>query len=144
MEAGDYHDPMLLNLEENSIRQRDALQRGDGLDKRREIVTDVPLRFRRQRRPHARNAHQAADECCHTMPALPANPHSPLASKRPGASLLLKQSCLALLPRDYIGRVLLVPSDSVIQFVPLRIRQRYSVRFQALPDRVQQLCLFGR
>ena len=125
-------------------KESDALPRGDGCDKRPEIATDVPLSFRRQPGPPARNAPQDADECCHTMPALLANPHLPLASKRPGASLFLKQSRLDLLPRDYIGRVLLVPSDSVIKLVPLRIRQRYRVRFQALPDRVQQLCLFGR
>src|ERR1700690_1646868 len=55
----------------------------------------------------------------------------------------LKQSRPDLLPRDDIGRVLLMPGDSVIKLRPLRIRQRCRVRFQALPDRIRQYCLLG-
>ena len=36
-------------------------------------------------------------------------------------SRLLKQACPDLLPRDDIGWVLLMPSDSVIKFRPLRV-----------------------
>ena len=36
---------------------------------------------------------------------------------------------------------LLMPSDSVIKLPPLRIRQRYRVGFQALPDRIQKFRL---
>ena len=46
-----------------------------------------------------------------------------------------------LLPRDDIGWVFLTPSDAVVKLRPLRIRQRYRVRFQALPDRIQQFRL---
>ena len=72
---------------------------------------------------------------------LPANPHSHLVSRRPGVSRFLKQTRPDLLPRDDIGRVLLMPGDSVIKLRPLRIRQRYRIRFQALRDRIQQFCL---
>ena len=34
-----------------------------------------------------------------------------------------------------------MPSDSVIQFGALLVRKRYSVRFQAFPDCIQQLSL---
>jgi len=34
-----------------------------------------------------------------------------------------------------------MPSNAVIKLRPLRIRQRYCVRFQTFPDRIQQLCL---
>ena len=37
-----------------------------------------------------------------------------------------------------------MPSDSVIKLGPLSIRQRYRVRFQALPDRIQQFRLLRR
>ena len=54
-------------------------------------------------------------------------------------SRLLKQARPDLLPRDDIGRVLLVPGDAVIKLGPLRIRQECRVCFQALPDRIQQV-----
>src|SRR5450759_1587746 len=102
---------------------------------------NVPLSPQPWPRPQTRNAPQAQGECCHTIPALPANPHSPLVSRQPGVSRFLKQARPDLLPRDDIGRVLLMPSDSVIKLRPLRIRQRYRVRFQTLPDRIQQFRL---
>jgi len=34
-----------------------------------------------------------------------------------------------------------MPSDAVIELCPLRIRQRYRVRFQAFLDRIEQFCL---
>ena len=77
------------------------------------------------------------------MPSRQANPHSHLESRRPGASRFLKKARPDLLPRDDIGRVLLMPSDAVLKLRPLRIRQRCRVRFQALPDRIQQFCLLG-
>ncbi len=89
----------------------------------------------------ARSAPQAAGLCCRTMPALPANPHSPLVSRQPGVSRFLKQARPDLFPGDDIGRVLLVASDAVIKLCPLRIRQGSRVRFQAFPDRIQQFCL---
>src|SRR5271165_5758813 len=64
-----------------------------------------------------------------------------IASRRPGVSRFLKQARPDLLPRDDIGRVLLMPGDAVIKLRPLRIRQRCRVRFQALPDRIQQFRL---
>jgi hypothetical protein len=102
---------------------------------------DVPRSSQPWPRPLTRNAPQAAGECCHTMPALPANPHSPLGSRRPGVSRFLKQARSDLLPRDDIGRVLLMPSDAVIKLGSLRIRQRYRVRFKAFPDSIQQFRL---
>ena len=38
-----------------------------------------------------------------------------------------------LLPGDDIGRILLRPSEPVIELGVLRARERYRVRFQALP-----------
>jgi len=122
-------------------RESAALPHGDGSGRRQGIVMDVPLVPQPRPRPPTRNAPQVPGECCHTMPALPANPHSPLVSRRLGVSRFLKQARPDLLPRDDIGRVLLMPSDSVIKLRPLRIRQRYRVCFQALPDRIQQFCL---
>ncbi len=75
------------------------------------------------RRPPAQNAPQAPGECCHTRTALPANPHSPLGSRRPAVSRFPKQTSPDLLPRDDIGRVLLMPSDAVVKLHPLRIRE---------------------
>ena len=118
-----------------------ALQHGDGSGIRQGIAMDVPPLPQPWPRPPTRNAPQAPGECCHTTPALPANPHSPLVSRRPGVSRFLKQARPDLLPRDDIGRVLLMPSDAVIKLRPLRIRQRYRVRLQALPDRIQQFRL---
>jgi len=37
-----------------------------------------------------------------------------------------------------------MPSDAVIKLRSLRIRQRSRIRFQALPDRIQQFCLLRR
>jgi hypothetical protein len=34
-----------------------------------------------------------------------------------------------------------MPGDSVIKLCSLRIRQRHRIRFQTLPDRIQQFCL---
>jgi hypothetical protein len=56
-------------------------------------------------------------------------------------SRFLKKARPDLLPRDYIGRAFLMPGDAVIELRPLRIRQRCRVRFQALPDRIQQFGL---
>jgi hypothetical protein len=118
-----------------------ALPHGDGLGERQEIATDVPLSPQLLLRPPTQNAHQAADEYCRTRPAQPANPHSPLESRRLGASRFLKQIRSDLLPRDDIRRVLFVPSNSVINLRALRIRQRHHIRFQAFPYRVQQFRL---
>src|SRR5271166_2956637 len=74
----------------------------------------------------------------------PANPHSPLVSRRPVASRFLKQPRPDLRPGQDIGRVLLMPSDAVIELRPLRIRQRCRVRFQAFPDGIEQFCLLRR
>ena len=95
-------------------------------------------------RPPARSAPQAVGECCHTRPAHPANPHSPLVSRQPGESRSLKQASPDLLPGEDSGRILLMPSDAVIELRPLRIRQRYCVRFQAFPDCIEQFCLLCR
>src|SRR5260370_23047104 len=75
------------------------------------------------------------------MPALPASPRAHPVPRRKGALRFLKQPRLDLLPRDDTGWVLHMPSNAVIELRPLRIRQRYRVRFQAFPDRVQQFCL---
>src|SRR5581483_5372607 len=48
-----------------------------------------------------------------------------------------------LLPRDDIGRVLLVPADSVIKLGALGVGQRCRVRFQALPHRIKQFRFLG-
>ncbi len=122
-------------------RESAALRRGDGSGGRQGIVVDAPRLPQLWPRPPTQNAPQAPGECCHTMPALPANPHSPLVSRRPEVSRFLKQARPDLLPRDDVGRVFLMPTDSVIKLRPLRIRQRYRVRFQALPDRIQQFRL---
>ena len=122
-------------------RESAALPHGDGSGRQRGIATDVPLLPQPWPRPQTRNDPLAPAECCHTTPALPANPHSPRVSRRPGLSRFLKQARPDLVPRNDIGRVLLMPGDSVIKLRPLRIRQRYRVRFQALPDRIQQFCL---
>ena len=53
----------------------------------------------------------------------------------------LKRPRPGLLPRDDIRRVLLMPRNSEIKLRPLRIRQRRRIRFQALPDRIQQFRL---
>jgi hypothetical protein len=71
---------------------------------------------------------------CHTMSARPAGPDSPQASRRRAVSRFLKQARSDLLPRDDIGRVLVMPSDTAIKLRPLRVCQRYCVRFQAFPD----------
>src|SRR5579863_885640 len=78
------------------------------------------------------------------MSARPAGPDSPQASRRRGVSRFLKQARSDLLPRDDIGRVLVMPSDAVIKLRPLRVCQRHCVRFQAFPDCVQQLRLLRR
>ena len=122
-------------------RESAALPHGDGSGRRQGIAMHVPRLPQPWPRLPTRNDPQAPAECCHTMPVLPANPHSPLVSRQPGVSRFLKQARPDLLPRDNIGRVLLMPGDSVIKLRPLRIRQRYRVRFQALPDRIEQFCL---
>ena len=118
-----------------------ALPHGDDSDEPQGIAMDVPLLPQPWSRPLMRNAHQAVDECCHTRPARLASPHSHLESRLQPALRFLKQARLDLLPRDDIRRILLVPSNSVIKLRPLRIRQRYRVRFQAFPDRIQQFRL---
>ncbi len=35
-----------------------------------------------------------------------------------------------------------MPGDAVVKLSPLRIGQRYRIRFQALPHRIQQFGLF--
>jgi hypothetical protein len=37
-----------------------------------------------------------------------------------------------------------MPSNAVVKLRPLRVCQRYRIRFQALPDRIQQLCFLRR
>src|ERR1700676_1966940 len=86
---------------------------------------------------------QAPAVCCHTMPALPTNPHSHQVSRRPGVSRFLKQARPDLFPGDDIERVLRMSSDAVIKLRPLRIRQAGRVRFQAFPNRVQEFCLLS-
>jgi hypothetical protein len=56
---------------------------------------------------------QAPGGYCRTKPALPVSP-SPLVSRRSGASRFLKQARPDLLPRDDMGRVLVVSRDAVI------------------------------
>ena len=118
-----------------------ALPHADGPGGRQGTAMDF-LRLPQPRlRPPARNAPQAVGECGHTRPALPANPRLPRASRQPGGSRSLKQARPDLLPGDDRGRILLMPSNAVIKFGPLGTRQRYCVRFQAFPNRIQQLCL---
>jgi len=50
-------------------------------------------------------------------------------------SRLLKQVGPDLLPGNHVGRILLVPSDALVQLRPLLIRER---------DRIQQFRLLGR
>ena len=142
VEAGDYHDSLPLNFEEYCVgkaaHSRTATVPVD--DSELQWISRDCLPWPR---PPTRNAAQAADGCCHTMPARPAGPHSLQVSRRPGASRFLKKARPDLLPREDIGRVLLMPSDAVLKLRPLRIRQRCRVRFQALPDRIQQFCLLG-
>ena len=122
MEAGYHHNPVLLHLEEYAIREAphsrppttsvdhgelqgvvcDCLNRG--LDRQRETL------------PSPRRMLSYQDRA-------PANPHSPLGSRRPAVSRFLKQTSPDLLPRDDIGRVLLMPSDAVVKLRPLRIRE---------------------
>ena len=130
-----------LELRKKFRTETAALPHGVGPGERQEIATGVPLWPQLFLRPPTRNARQAAGECCHTTPVHPANPHSPLESKRQAASRFLEQIRPNLLPRDDIRRVLLLASNSVIQLRPLRIRQRHCVRFQAFPYRIQQLRL---
>ncbi len=132
---------MLLNLEKHTVGKAPHSRTATAPVDHRELQWMFRDCLNRGLDRQRKNAPQAAGECCHTMPALPANPHSPLESRLPGESRLLKQACPDLLPRDDIGRVLLMSSDSVIKLRSLRIRQRYCVRFQALPDRIQQFCL---
>lgn len=100
-----------------------APRRGGDSGRRLGIGRDVPRLPQPWLRLLRRNGRQALGGCCRTTLALPANPHSLLGSKRPGASRLLEQARPYLLPRDDIGGVLLVPSDAVIELCPLRIRQ---------------------
>jgi hypothetical protein len=104
---------------------------------------DVPLLLQPWFRLLARNVPQATGVCCHTMPALRANPHSHQVSRRPGVSRFLKQARPDLFPGDDIERVLLMASDAVIKLRPLRIRQACRVRFQAFPNRIQEFCLLS-
>jgi hypothetical protein len=67
------------------------------------------------------------------MPALPANPHSLLESRRPGVSRVLEQARPDLLPGDDIGGVLLVPSDAVV-----KLRSLPSVSDTASASRLSQ------
>ncbi len=124
-------------------RESGALPHGDGSGERQGIVVDVPRLPQPWLRSLTRSGPQAPGGYCRTMPSRQANPHSHLESRRPGASRFLKKARPDLLPRDDIGRVLLMPSDAVLKLRPLRIRQRCRVRFQALPDRIQQFCLLG-
>src|SRR5579863_7613399 len=78
------------------------------------------------------------------MSARPAGPDSLQGSRRRGVSRFLKQARSDLLPRDDIGRVLVMPSDAVIKLRPLRVCQRYCVRFQTFPYCVQQFLLLSR
>jgi len=123
MEAGYHHNPMLLHLEEYAIREAPHSRPPTTSVDHGELQGGCLRLPQPWPRPLARNAPQARGECCHTKTALPANPHSPLASRRPGVSRFLKQTSPDLLPRDDIGRVLLVPSDAVIKLHPLRIRE---------------------
>jgi hypothetical protein len=107
-----------------------ALPHGDGFDSRQGIATDSPLLPQPWFRPLARNAPQAPAVYCHTVPALPANPHSHQVSRRPGVSRFLKQARPDLFPGDDIERVSRMSSDAVIKLRPLRIRQAGRVRFQ--------------
>src|ERR1035438_4437883 len=89
----------------------------------------------------AQTAHRALSECPHTTPA-PLSGLRPLPlSRRPAASLFLRQACPDLLPRNHSGGILLIPRHPVVQFRPLRVRQRCVV-FQALPQHVKKLELF--
>ena len=64
-------------------------------------------------------------------------------TKQQGVSRFLEQARLDLLPRDDIGRVFLMASDSAVKLRPLRIGQRCGIRFEALPDSIQQFRLLG-
>jgi len=122
MEAGYHHNPMLLHLEEYATGSA-ALPPADDFGRPRGIARGCLRLPQPWPRPPARNAPQAPGECCHTKTALPTNPHSPLGSRRPAVSRFLKQTSPDLLPRDDIGRVLLMPSDAVVKLRPLRIRE---------------------
>jgi len=75
-----------------------ALPHGDGSGRPQGIAMDALRLPQPCPRPPARNAPQAPGVCCVTMPALPANPHSPLVSRRPVASRFLKQPRPDLFP----------------------------------------------
>jgi hypothetical protein len=118
-----------------------ARLRGGGSDKQPGIAVDVPRPPQPWLRSPRRNDPLALDGFCHTTHGLPADPHSPLESRRLGVSRLLKQARPDLLPRNDIGGVLLMPGDAVVKLRPLRIRQGCGIRFQAFPDRIQQVGL---
>ena len=50
----------------------------------------------------------------------------------------LNRPALDLLPWGNVGRILLIPGNPIVEFDPLRTRQRRRVGFKALPQRVKQ------
>ncbi len=72
-----------------------------------------------------RTAQRARVALGHTRVALFSRLRSPPATRRPAASRLLKQARFDLLPRDHIGRILLVPCNALIELRPLCVRQRH-------------------
>jgi hypothetical protein len=141
VEAGNHHNPLFLNRK-NMLYGKPTLRFGDGSGRRQPTALDVSQLPQLWLRLPGRNVPRARDVCCRTTPALPANLHLPLGSRRPGVSRILKQARPDLLPRNYIGGILLMTGNAVIKFRPLHICQCGGVRFQAFPDRIEQFRLF--
>ena len=143
MEAGNYHNPLLLKLEENAVRKaphsgtatvpvddgelqwmfRDCLNRGfDRVGKTLpKFWTDVVVPRTRFQQILIR-LWGPDDRECHGF---------------------LNRPALTCSQEMTSERILRMSSDAVIKLRPLRIRQACRVRFQAFPNRVQEFCLLS-
>src|SRR5271157_2488411 len=87
MEAGDHHNPMLLQLEEYSVRN--TLPHAAVPGKPREIAWDVPRWPQPSPRLPVRNVRRVHGVCSRTMPALLSSLRP--VSRQPAASRLLER-----------------------------------------------------
>ena len=121
MEAGDYDNPMLLNLEEYSVGEpphyRTATVPVDNRELQWMVGDCLNRDLDRLRETHPKLRAYVVIPCPRFQQILVR-----LWYGRPGVSRFLKQSLLDLFPGNDVGRVLLMPSDAVIELCPLRIR----------------------
>jgi len=128
MHTCNHHNATAFYREEKTVREtfnaHPAYFRLHHLEGEGTSRDDLYSGIYRQSKPHAK-----VGVCLPTRRALPSGLHPLKASRRPAASLLLKQARPDLLPGNDFIRVALVLAQAIVQFIALAVRQGQFIRF---------------